>query len=78
MLIDCNTCVMRDRACGDCVVPVLLGLPELPELPAACGDEDERALQVLVAAGLVADVASCVIERELTAVGGPLRRLAAG
>jgi len=25
MLIDCNGCVMRDIACDDCVVTVLLG-----------------------------------------------------
>lgn len=28
MLVDCGDCVMRDRACGDCVVSVLLGVPE--------------------------------------------------
>ncbi len=25
MLIDCDTCVVRGDACGDCVMPVLLG-----------------------------------------------------
>jgi len=40
MIIDCDTCVMRDLACGDCVVSVLLGPP------GALGpgfDEEERA-----------------------------------
>lgn len=30
MLLDCDSCTMRDLACGDCVVTVLLGLPEVP------------------------------------------------
>jgi len=29
MLIDCDSCAMRDRACGDCVVTVLLGTPSV-------------------------------------------------
>ena len=27
MLIDCDSCAVRDLACGDCVVTVLLGMP---------------------------------------------------
>ncbi len=27
MVIDCDTCVVRGLACGDCVISVLLGLP---------------------------------------------------
>jgi hypothetical protein len=30
MLIDCDTCVVRDVACDDCVVGVLLGTPTVP------------------------------------------------
>jgi hypothetical protein len=50
MLIDCETCVARDRACGDCVITVLLGAPPAPvDL-----DEDERAaIGSLADAGLV-------------------------
>ena len=47
--IDCDTCVVRGLACGDCVVTVLLGPP--PELSFdydAC-----RALDVLAQGGLV-------------------------
>ncbi|MCU0283852.1 MAG: hypothetical protein MUD13_08130 [Candidatus Nanopelagicales bacterium] len=47
MLIDCNGCVMRDIACGDCVVTVLLGPPE------ALDDSDQVALAVLAEGGLV-------------------------
>lgn len=46
--IDCDTCVVRGPACGDCVISVLLGPP--PEL---IDDEERRALDVLAAGGLV-------------------------
>ncbi|RJK96890.1 hypothetical protein [Vallicoccus soli] len=47
MFIDCGTCEVRDVACGDCVVTVLLGEPG--EL-----DEEQRgALDVLAGSGLV-------------------------
>lgn len=50
MLIDCDGCAMRDLACADCVVTVLLGGP-----PGALEvDDDERAaLAVLADSGLV-------------------------
>jgi hypothetical protein len=50
MLIDCDTCIARDHACGDCVITVLLGGPPAPvEL-----DDDERAaIGSLAEAGLV-------------------------
>jgi hypothetical protein len=41
--IDCDTCVVRGLACGDCVVTVLLGPP--PEL--TFDDDACRALDVL-------------------------------
>ncbi len=50
MLIDCDGCVMRDLACDDCVVTVLLGAPpgrlEVDEA-------EQRALDVLADSGLV-------------------------
>lgn len=30
MIIDCEGCAVRGDACGDCVVGVLLGVPEVP------------------------------------------------
>lgn len=46
VVIDCDNCAMRGPACHDCVVSVLLGVPD--ELMA-----DERAaLEVLARAGL--------------------------
>jgi hypothetical protein len=50
MLIDCDTCVVAGHACADCVVTVLLGLPETPlDLDA----DEQRAIDVLADAGLV-------------------------
>jgi len=47
--IDCDTCVVRGPTCSDCVVTVLLGPP--PEV--GFDDEEQRALEVLAASGLV-------------------------
>lgn len=50
MLIDCDGCVMRDLACADCVVTVVLGAP-----PGGLemDGESRRALDVLADSGLV-------------------------
>lgn len=69
MLIDCDTCVVRHQACDDCVVGVLLGLPEVPArtdaveprepaepgapLPVEFGPVERRALEVLADHGLI-------------------------
>ncbi len=47
--IDCDTCEVRGLHCHDCVVTVLLGPP--PEL--TFDDDEQRALDVLAASGLV-------------------------
>ena len=47
MVIDCDGCVMRDIACGDCVVTFLLGPAQ------ALGSEEHTALAVLADGGLV-------------------------
>jgi len=50
VLIDCDGCAMRDLACGDCVVTVLLGGP-----PGALevDDAERAALDALADSGLV-------------------------
>ena len=58
MLIDCDDCAMRDLACGDCVVTVLLRAPApAPAATAGSGlevdDGERRALDVLADSGLV-------------------------
>ncbi|WP_432562830.1 hypothetical protein [Kineococcus sp. SYSU DK003] len=48
MLIDCDSCTARPRACSECVVSVLLGPPD-----AVLDAEDRTAVEVLAASGLV-------------------------
>ena len=50
MIIDCDDCVMRDLACGDCVVSVLLGASDGR---AEVDEAERRALDVLADAALV-------------------------
>ena len=50
MLIDCDGCAMRDLACGDCVVTVLLGAPGAE---VEVDEGERRALDVLADSGLV-------------------------
>jgi hypothetical protein len=49
MIIDCDTCVVRGLACGDCVVSVLLGVPPNVEVDAL----EQRAIDALGRAGIV-------------------------
>lgn len=57
MLIDCDSCAVRDLRCGDCVVSVLLapegahGGGEPPVLEV--GDAERTALAALADSGLV-------------------------
>ena len=48
MLIDCDGCSMRDRACGTCVVTLLLDAP-----PAVhqLGEAEAQAIEVFAVAG---------------------------
>ena len=49
MLIDCDTCAVRDLQCGDCVMTVLIGHPGVYDV-----SEGERAaLDALADGGLV-------------------------
>jgi hypothetical protein len=50
MLIDCDSCSVRGRGCGDCVVTVLLGAP--PD-DVYLEPEEQAALDVLAAFGMV-------------------------
>ncbi|HKC29774.1 MAG TPA: hypothetical protein VKB75_17295 [Jatrophihabitans sp.] len=62
MLIDCDTCIARDEACGDCVMTVLLGRSPAP---VELDDEVEAAIGSLAQVGLV---------KPLRLVPGPSRR----
>ncbi|PQD98040.1 hypothetical protein CYL16_24465 [Mycobacterium sp. EPG1] len=46
MTIDCDDCAVRGPGCQDCVVSVLLGVPETLQL------DEQRALEVLAEVGL--------------------------
>lgn len=49
MIIDCDRCEMRNIACDDCVVSVLLGAPPEGEI----GEAEAGALRALADGGLV-------------------------
>lgn len=49
--IDCDRCSLRGRGCDDCVVSVLLGIPE--ESAAWLNDDEARAVDALAAHGMV-------------------------
>lgn len=46
VVIDCDECAVRGPGCDDCVVSVLLGVPE------TLRPDEERALEVLADVGL--------------------------
>lgn len=52
VLIDCDTCKVRDIACSDCVVSVLLGMPA-SSAPVELDDTERSAIGVLAESGLV-------------------------
>jgi hypothetical protein len=49
MLIDCDTCAVRDLRCGECVMTVLLGRPGVYEV----NPGEQAALAALADSGLV-------------------------
>ena len=53
MIIDCDSCVMRDIACGDCVVSVLLQITPATDKKAELSDSHEAAINNLALVGLV-------------------------
>jgi hypothetical protein len=63
MIIDCGTCAVAGAACSDCVVTVLLGIPDVPGIPevpdtgvapvTVVADEHAAAISVLAESGLV-------------------------
>lgn len=51
MIIDCDTCAMRDLACSDCVVSVLLTISDRPN--AEISTAEVSAISALSDKGLV-------------------------
>lgn len=50
MIVDCDTCEVREIACGDCVVTFLL---DRSPRPVELAEDEAGALQVLAEAALV-------------------------
>lgn len=50
MLIDCESCTARPRACSECMVSALLGVPEGA---AQLGEEEAAVLNLFVDEGLL-------------------------
>lgn len=49
--VDCSTCSVRGKACGDCVISVLLGPPARGSMELE--DEEQQALRALAGSGLL-------------------------
>jgi hypothetical protein len=67
--VDCQTCVARGPACGDCVISVLLGAP--PQGVDLDGDE-QAALSALADQGLVPPLRLVPGARRAASVQSPL------
>ena len=75
MIVDCDGCVVRGSGCADCVVSVLLGGP--PDVLEFDADE-QRALAVLSAGGLIPPLRLVPVTAVSRTTGPPAARRAAG
>lgn len=66
MVIDCETCLMRDHACADCVVTFLAPPRDLTVA-------ESRAVAVLARSGLVPPLRMARRERGSEPTGSPVR-----
>lgn len=81
MIVDCSDCLVRDVACGDCVVTVLLGTPAMPSSASAeprgqanrisIDQEELGAIGLLAEVGMVPRLRLVVSDREADS-NGPL------
>jgi hypothetical protein len=82
MLIDCQTCPVRDVHCADCMVTALTDLPVGTPAAATRGlpldRAERRAVSVLLAAGLVTADAAHAARAEPDEDLGGLRPVRAG
>jgi hypothetical protein len=70
MIIDCDRCEVRNIACDDCVVSVLLAAPPAIERgDIEWGEDESGALRALAAGGLVPPVRMRDVDREGGAAG---------
>lgn len=52
LIIDCDSCCMRDISCGDCVISFLIGQPE-ERSTVMLGESEAQAMAALADVGLV-------------------------
>lgn len=64
MIIDCDDCQVAGPACQDCVVSVLLGVPDPADAPRNLDAEHARAIGVLADSGLVPPLRLVPTERQ--------------
>nr|WP_209647762.1 hypothetical protein [Kibdelosporangium banguiense] len=53
MVVDCDSCEVRGKACQECVISVLLGPPCLEKNTVELDASEQRAIDVLAGAGMV-------------------------
>ena len=53
MIIDCDSCTMREIACRDCVVSVLIDTPFERREKATLDDDEARVIDLLASRGMV-------------------------
>ena len=80
MIVDCDSCEVRGAACGECVIGVLLGVPEVPKredgapsgAPQVQLDAAERrALAILADQGLIPRLRVVPVQSpSVTEIGG--------
>jgi hypothetical protein len=51
MIVDCDSCEVRGRSCGDCAIGVLLGMPEVPSAAPAAPSADTGGAGGWIAVG---------------------------
>ena len=76
MLVDCQTCPVRDVHCADCMVTALTAIPVGAPVTSAgvpLDRAERRAVSILLGAGLVAHEtahrARAVVDDQLTSLG---------
>ncbi len=52
LIVDCDRCSARPRACADCAISALLGVPDSDSPPALSGEE-QRVLGLFADSGLI-------------------------
>lgn len=53
LVIDCDSCQMRDITCGDCVISFLIGPPQPRATQVTLVESEAQAIAALVDGGLV-------------------------